>query len=58
MTSNVQIKEEKGKMTITIDTTKDFGPSQSGKTVIIGGTQGAYRCESGLQVNLTVYKKK
>lgn len=58
MTSNMKIEESKGKLVITIDTTKDYGDSQSGKTVIVGSTQGAHKLESGLQLNLTVYRKK
>jgi ABC-type multidrug transport system fused ATPase/permease subunit len=54
---NVDVKMEKGKMVITIDTTKEVGPSASGKTTVIGTTGGAIDVD-GMMVNLTVYKKK
>ena len=52
---NVDIKTEKGKMMITVDLSKDFGPSQSGKTTIIATTSGGVAVE-GVKVNLSVYR--
>jgi hypothetical protein len=40
MAKNVEIKTEGGIMTIKIDLNKTFGPSKSGKTIIIASTEG------------------
>ena len=37
---NVKATVSKGKLTLEIDLTKDFGPSRSGKTTIIATTEG------------------
>ena len=37
---NVETSVDGGKLTITVDLTKNFGPSKSGKTIIIGSTEG------------------
>ncbi len=37
---NVEMKVEGDLLTITIDLSKDFGPSKSGKTIIIASTEG------------------
>lgn len=54
---NVEIKKDGKKLVITVDTSKDVGPSASGKTLVIGTTGGAENVD-GIMVNLTVYKKK
>lgn len=41
----------------TVDLAKDFGPSASGKTVIVATTGGAEEIAPGIFVNLTVYSK-
>ena len=38
---NVEMKVEHGKLTITVDLTKDLGPSASGKSVMIATTTEA-----------------
>ena len=56
---NVAIKTEKGKMVITVDLSKDFGPSQSGKTTIIATTSGGVAVDAPdgtVKVNLSVYR--
>jgi ABC-type molybdate transport system ATPase subunit len=56
---NVTIKTEGKVMTITVDLSKDFGRSGSGKTIIIASTEGATKESSpygDVQVNLNVYK--
>jgi hypothetical protein len=54
---NVDVKVNKGGlMTITVDTTKSFGPSSSGKTTIIATTGGAQDFD-GVKVGLNVYRK-
>lgn len=37
---NVQIKVNDNKAVITIDLTKDFGLSKSGKTIVVATTRG------------------
>ena len=37
---NVKTKVEKNILTITVDMSKDFGPSKSGKTNIVASTGG------------------
>jgi len=47
--------DKKGIMTITVDTTKEFGPSKSGKTVCIATTEGNKE-HKGVYVGLNVYR--
>jgi hypothetical protein len=44
---NVEIKKEGNKLTVTIDLSKNFGPSGSGKSIIIGSTEGNAEIEKG-----------
>ncbi len=37
---NVEMKTEGDILTINVDLTKEFGPSSSGKTIIIASTRG------------------
>ena len=46
-------------LTITIDLTKEFGPSSSGKTIIIASTEGNVTIpDREEKVGLNVYRKK
>ena len=57
---NVEIKTEGTKMIITIDTSKEFGPSASGKTIIIASTEGNQAVSVNGKVvtlGLNVYRK-
>ena len=46
-------------LTITVDLTKDFGPSSSGKTIIIASTEGNALLPGRTEiVGLNVYRKK
>ena len=53
---NVEIKVNKNIMTITVDISKTFGPSKSGKTTIVASTEGAQKVED-VMVGLNVYRK-
>jgi len=53
---NVEIKMQGKKMIIEVDTSKTFGPSKSGKTIIIASTEGNQTTD-GVTVGLNVYKK-
>jgi len=56
---NVEMKIQGNILTITVDLSKEFGPSSSGKTIIVASTEGnaeiAGRPE---KVGLNVYRKK
>ena len=54
---NVDVKIEKGKAIITVDLSKRFGPSKSGKSEIIGTTGGNVEVTDGVFMGLNVYKK-
>ena len=54
---NAEISTDKnGIMTIKVDTKQTFGPSKSGKTVIIASTEGNQTID-GVTIGLNVYKK-
>ena len=52
---NVETKVEGTKLIITVDLTKTFGPSKSGKTIIIASTEGNAKVGE-VTVGLNVYK--
>lgn len=54
---NVEVAVSKERiMTIKVDLNKTFGPSKSGKTVIIASTEGNQSMD-GVTIGLNVYKK-
>jgi hypothetical protein len=57
---NVEMKVEDNILTIKVDLTKEFGPSASGKTIIIASTEGNIAIEGHekAKIGLNVYKKK
>lgn len=56
---NVQITVVGNILTITVDLTKEFGPSSSGKTIIIASTEGNVAVpERDEKIGLNVYRKK
>jgi len=56
---NVHLSVEGNILTITVDLSKDFGPSSSGKTIIIASTEGNVSVpEREEKVGLNVYRKK
>ena len=57
---NVEMKLEGDILTIKVDVTKEFGPSASGKTIIIASTEGniAIPEKEDIKIGLNVYKKK
>ena len=60
MSKNVEMKVEKKKLIIEIDLTKEFGPSESGKTIIVATTSGSVDIEGfpGVKLGINCYKKK
>lgn len=57
---NVEIKLEGDILTIKVDVTKEFGPSASGKTIIIASTEGNISIpeKESVKIGLNVYRKK
>jgi len=57
---NIEMTVEENILTIKIDLTKEFGPSSSGKTIIIATTEGNISIpgDEDKKVGLNVYRKK
>ena len=57
---NVEMKLEENILTVKVDITKEFGPSASGKTIIIASTEGNIPIpeKDEIKIGLNVYKKK
>jgi hypothetical protein len=56
---NVEMAVNGNTLTITVDLTKEFGPSSSGKTIIIASTEGNFTLSGRSEVvGLNVYRKK
>jgi hypothetical protein len=56
---NIDVKINKNQMVLTVDLSKRFNPSVSGKTIIIASTEGNAKIEGhdGLQFGLNVFAK-
>lgn len=57
---NVDIKIEGDLLTVKVDLSRDFGPSASGKTIIIASSEGNQSLpeHEDIKIGLNVYKKK
>lgn len=57
---NVEMQVEGHVLTIKVDLSKDYGPSSSGKSVIIATTEGNVSVpeRDEIKVGLNVYKKR
>ena len=57
---NVEMSLEGNILTIKVDLSKEFGPSASGKTIIIASTEGNVPIpgREDVKVGLNVYHKK
>ena len=57
---NIETTVEHGKLTITVDLTKDLGPSASGKSIIIATTEGNVDVPGApdVKIGLNIYRKK
>ena len=57
---NLDMRIEQGKLIITVDLTKELGPSSSGKSVIIATTAGNVDVPGtdDVKIGLNVYRKK
>ena len=56
---NIEMSVTGNILTITVDLTKEFGPSSSGKTIIIATTEGNVAVEGHeeAKIGLNIYKK-
>jgi hypothetical protein len=57
---NVEMNLVGNILTVKVDITKEFGPSASGKTIIIASTEGNISIpeKDEIKIGLNVYKKK
>ncbi|MGH8615850.1 MAG: hypothetical protein ACREYF_28520 [Gammaproteobacteria bacterium] len=57
---NVEMSVEGNILTVKIDLTKEYGPSSSGKTIIIASTEGNVSVPPDREekIGLNVYRKK
>jgi hypothetical protein len=57
---NVEMSIDGNILTVKVDLSKEFGPSASGKTIIIASTEGNVAIEGReeAKIGLNVYRKK
>jgi len=57
---NVDMKLNGDKLVITVDISKDFGPSKSGKSITIASTEGNISIPENeeIKIGLNIYRKK
>jgi hypothetical protein len=56
---NADIKTQGNKLTITVDLSKEHGPSKSGKTIIIATSSGNQKIEgTDAIIGLNIYRKR
>ncbi|MDH4088530.1 MAG: hypothetical protein ACXWWI_09180 [Nitrospira sp.] len=56
---NVEMSVEGSVLTIRVDLSKEFGPSSTGKTIIIASTEGNVTIPDRQEkIGLNVYRKK
>ncbi len=58
--TNVEMTLNGDKLVITVDITKDFGPSKSGKSITIASTEGNISVpdHEDIKIGLNIYRKK
>lgn len=56
---NIEMREAGNILTLTVDLSKEFGPSASGKTVIISSSEGNKSVPGfeDIKIGLNVYRK-
>ncbi|MEI7835906.1 MAG: hypothetical protein WCK05_05790 [Planctomycetota bacterium] len=55
---NIEMKVEGNTLTIKVDLSKDYGPSSSGKSIIIASTEGNVSVpEREEKIGLNIYRK-
>ncbi len=58
MANNYEVKIDGTVATITVDLSKNLGPSASGKSIIIASSKGNVEIEPGIMLGLNVYRKR
>ncbi|MDY6893908.1 MAG: hypothetical protein SVO01_00595 [Thermotogota bacterium] len=55
--NNIDLKVEDKKLTITIDLSKEYGRSKSGKTIVVASTLGNHRIDgTDIHIGINAYK--
>ena len=59
MSKNCEMTRNGNKLTITVDLTKEYGRSSTGKTVIVASSEGNISCPGNeqIKVGVNIYKK-
>jgi hypothetical protein len=57
---NIEMTLNGEKLVITVDLTKDYGPSKSGKSITIASTEGNISIpeHEDIKIGLNIYRKK
>ena len=55
---NVEMSVAGNILTIKVDLSKEYGPSSSGKTIIVASTEGNVSIPDREELGLNVYRKK
>jgi hypothetical protein len=57
---NIEMTLTGEKLVITVDLTKDYGPSKSGKSITIASTEGNISIpdHEDIKIGLNIYRKK
>jgi len=57
---NVQMSVKDNTLTITVDLSKEYGPSSTGKSIIIASTEGNVSVpgSEGIKIGLNVYRSR
>jgi hypothetical protein len=57
---NIEVKVEGNKLVLTVDLTKEIGPSSSGKTTLLASSEGNANVpgHEGVKFGLNVYRAK
>jgi len=56
---NVEMNVDGDELTIKIDLSQDFGPSKSGKTIIVASTEGNIAIpETEMKIGMNIFKPK
>lgn len=57
---NIEMNLDGNMLTVKVDLTKEFGPSASGKTIIIASSEGNISVPGNeeIKIGLNIYKKK
>lgn len=57
MAQNIKVEAKGNALVMSVDLTKSFGPSKSGKSEIIATTSGNIEVAPGIFAGINIYKK-